>query len=270
MIAGTISTMGHIALRWTGGRRRCAGAAAALLLTLLAVPVKATAVEYRLQVVSLYEEAFRSLLRPNELCDGASGPGLDRLEASLDRAEFPKGAILWDRHVQSAGEEFARGYSAVVVHPHLTESSAQRLWHELRWEGRPGEQTVWRVSPSGLRIGELDRVALKGRGMLRHFIPFSPPTTNGHRSQALSIPLLYLWAQQERGLWPGYLARTVELSDGIAAVVGVNTNGSFSDEVHLLVKHGEQPMTYKAVLGWRPRDRSHLNDLEAPGVDRSR
>lgn len=59
-------------LRWTGGRRRGAGATAALLLTLLAVPATARAVEYRLQVVSIYGEAFRSLLRPNELCSFVS------------------------------------------------------------------------------------------------------------------------------------------------------------------------------------------------------
>lgn len=123
------------------------------------------------------------------------------------------------------------------------------------------------MSPSGLRVGELDRVALKGRGPLRQFLPFTA-STNGRRGQALSVPLLYLWAQEERGIvWPGYLSRVLELSDGIAAVVGVNANRSFADQVYLLVRHGEQPMTYKAVLSWRARDRSHLNDLEAPGLD---
>lgn len=43
----------------------------------------------------------------------------------------------------------------------------------------------------------------------------------------------------------------MDLSDGLAAVVGVNANGSFADQVYLLVKHGEQPMTYEAVLSWR-------------------
>ncbi|MGH7307281.1 MAG: hypothetical protein ACREK6_01150 [Candidatus Rokuibacteriota bacterium] len=244
---------------------------ATLLMALLAVPLAAWAVEYRLRVVSVYEEAFSALLRPNELVDGASGPGLDQLEASLDRGEFPMGAILWDRPLQTvSGEAAARAYGAVVVRPDLPEAGARQLWHELRWEGRPGEQTVWKVSPSGLRVGELDRVALRGRGLLRQFLPFVA-STNGRRGHALSVPLLYLWAQEERGIvWPGYLSRALELSDEIAAVVGVNTNRSFADQVYLLVRHGEQPTTYKAVLSWRPRDRSHLNDLEAPGGGRTR
>ncbi|MEX2146562.1 MAG: hypothetical protein WED01_06065 [Candidatus Rokuibacteriota bacterium] len=235
------------------------------------MPLTAGAVEYRLQIVSIYEEAFAALLRPNEFADGASGPGLNRLEASLDRAEFPMGAILWDRPLQTVGEETARAYGAVTVRPDLPEvTGGRRLWHEVRWEGRPGEQSVWKVAPSGLRVGELDRVALKGRGPLRHFLPFTA-SASGRRGHALSVPLLYLWAEEERGtVWPGYLSRMLELSDGIAAVIGVNANRSFADHVYLLVRHGEEPTTYKAVLSWRPRDRSHLNDLETPGADHAR
>lgn len=257
-------------MRWTGVPGRRVGAAAAVLLTLLTVPLAAGAVEYRLQVVSLYEEAFGALLRLNEFVDGASGLGLNRLEASLDRAEFPMGAILGDRPPQTVGAEVARAYGAVVVRPDVPEAGGRRLWHELRWEGRPGEQTVWKVSPSGLRVGELDRVALKGRGLLRQFLPFTA-STNGRRGHALRVPLLYLWTQEERGIvWSEYLSRVLELSDGIAAVVGVNANRSFPDHVYIVVRHEPEPTTYKAVLSWRARDRSHLNDLEAPGVDQLR
>lgn len=254
----------------TAGPSRRASVVAAIAVTLLAAPLVAGAAEYRLRVVSVYEEAFSALLRADELVDGASGPGLNRLEASLDRAEFPIGAILWDRPLQAVSDETGRAYGAVVARPDTPDAGTRRLWHELRWEGRPGEQTAWKISPSGLRVGELDRVALKGRGPLRQFIPVTP-STNGRRSPALSVPLLYMWAQEERGVvWASYLAQRLELSEGIAAIIGVNANRSFADQVYLVVRHGEQPMTYKAVLSWRPRDRSHLNDLEAPGVDRSR
>lgn len=257
-------------MRWIANSGPGTGAAVSLLLTLLTLPFPAGAAEYRLQVVSVYEEAFSALLRPGELVDGAAGPGLNRLEASLDRAEFPMGAILWDRPLETARDRTARAYGAVIVRPDVPKTEVPKLWHELRWEGRPGEQTVWKVSPTGLRIGQLDRVALKGRGDLRHFLPFTAGT-NGRRGQALAVPLLYLSAEEERGtLWPEYLSRVVDLADGIAAVVGVNPNRSFADEVYLLVRHGDHPITYKAVLSWRPRDRSHLNELEAPGVDRGR
>ena len=53
-------------------------------------------------------------------------------------------------------------------------------------------------------------------------------------------------------------------------VVGVNTNRSMPDQVYLIVRHEDVPTTYKAVLSWRPRDRAHLNDLEAPGADQMR
>lgn len=251
-----------------GGR---AAAGAAVLLAVLALAPAAAAVEYRLQVVSLYEESFAALLRRGEFVYGASGPGLNRLEASLDRGEFPHGAILYDRPLQSVSPEVARAYGAAPVRPEIPADGERRLWHELRWDGQPGQQSVWKISPSGLRIGELDRVALRGGGPLRQYLPFTVPvkaSANGRRGQALSVPLFYLWAQEERGIiWPEYLSRVLDLSDGIAAVVGVNANRSFADQVYLIVRHGEQPTTYKAVLSWRARDRSHLNDLEAPGLD---
>ena len=249
------------------GRR--ATALAALLLALLALAPGALAIEYRLQVVSVYEESFAALLRRGEFTYGASGPGLDRLEASLDRDEFPSGAILYDRPVHALSTDVARTYGAVPVRAELSEGIT-RLWREFRWDGRPGEQTVWRVAPSGLRIAELDRVALRGQGPLRQFLPFTA-ARNGHRGEALRVPLDFLLAQEARGTtWPAYLSRVLEISEGIAAVVGVNASPSFPDHVYLILRHAPEPATYKAILGWRPRDGAHLNDLEAPGLDHSR
>src|ERR687891_2145526 len=54
------------------GRR--ATAVAALLLALLALAPGALAIEYRLQVVSVYEESFAALLRRGEFTYGALGP----------------------------------------------------------------------------------------------------------------------------------------------------------------------------------------------------
>jgi hypothetical protein len=45
----------------------------------------AQAVEYRLQIVNMWESGFTGFAKPGELGDGASGPGLDHLAGSLDR-----------------------------------------------------------------------------------------------------------------------------------------------------------------------------------------
>jgi len=58
----------------------------------------AAAIEYRLRVANVRDEAFTSFLTSGELHDGATGPGLDRLESSLDTGDFPKAVLLYDRH----------------------------------------------------------------------------------------------------------------------------------------------------------------------------
>ena len=74
----------------------------------------AAAIEYRLRVANVRDEAFTSsFLTSGELHDGATGPGLDRLESSLDTGDFPKAVLLYDRHLQAASESTARSYRAV-------------------------------------------------------------------------------------------------------------------------------------------------------------
>src|SRR4029450_7756847 len=89
---------------------------ALLVVTMVEVglPVPAAAVEYRLNVVNLYEGAFAAFLGSREWNDGAAGPGLNRLEASLDQGAVGKGNLLYDRPVQPApgGIPRARGGGA--------------------------------------------------------------------------------------------------------------------------------------------------------------
>ena len=136
------------------------------------------------------------------------------------------------------------------------------VWDEVTWDGKPGERSVWLLSPTLRHIQELYNVALKGTGPLRRFQPYSVPM-NGTRAAVVTLPLNFLWAQEERGTaWDKYLSRSLDLTGGIGAVVGVNFNATFPDQVHLIVSQAETPTTYKAVLVWRERNL----DREAPGT----
>ena len=239
------------------------------LLGLAALPLPASAVEYRLQVVNLFEEPFASFLKPGELADGAAGPGLDRLQESLDRGEMPKGALLYDRHLQAVRESIARAWGGVRIRAEVQQGGLeQELWDEVRWEGTPGEQSVWVVATTTTRNQELHRLALKGPGPLRQFLPYAI-SANSTRLDAVKAPLNFLWLHEERGTaWAQYASRVLDLRNGIGAVVGVNHNPLFADHVYLIVSQGAEPTTYKAVLVWRRREHSDRGNLESgPSLD---
>ena len=233
-------------------------------LVLLAVALRgqpAEAVEYRLEVISTWENGFTSFLRPGEADDGASGPGLEALMASIDRGEMPRGPLLWDRTVRWAGEAVARAYGATRVKAEITPGGSDGvLWDEVKWEGQPGDRTVWVIDPSGrARAQELYHVVIKAAGPARHYIPYTP--TSSLRVVAPRYPLEYLWFHEERGtLWTRSLSRNLDLGQGIGVVGGANSNPTFPDEARVVVTTGDQPTTYKAVLVWREPGAN----LEAP------
>jgi hypothetical protein len=221
----------------------------------------AEAVEYRLRLVNLHEGAFASFLTANEWKDGASGPGLARLESSLDRGDIGKGNLLYDRHLQPAREAQARAYGGVAVAAAVVMGGGDgALWDEVHWEGQPGEQSIWVVRPTSRLPQALIRTALKGTGPLRQFQPYGVPS--GSRVDALRIPLGYLAFGEERGtLWQKDLAARLDLSRGIGVVVGTNDDLAFPDTATIVVKGAAEPTTYAVVLVWRLRD----IEQQAPG-----
>ena len=233
----------------------------ALASLVLAAP--AHAVEYRLQVVSVYEKTFYSYLKPGELSDGASGAGLDRLEASFDHGDLPLAGILADRRAQPVQENIARAYGGTPVAATFTPGGGPRpvTWDEITWEGQPGERAVWGVSPILRSIQELERVALKSTGRLRQYRVYTLPPGNA-KLPAAAFPLNFLWALEERGTaWDKYVARGLDLENGAGVVVGVNTNPMFADQAYVIVNQGEAPTTFKVVLVWRERN----VDRQLPG-----
>lgn len=230
----------------------------------------AAAVEYRLRVASVHDSTLGGYLSPAEFYDGASGPGLDRLEASLDGGAFPAGGALYDRPAAPAAEMTARALGAVAVRVAAGDAaSGAGRWQEFRWDGRPGERSVWVVAPSAIRYAQLERLALRGRGPLRQFRPYPSGLMSRSPYAAVQVPLYFLWSVVDSGTpWEPFLSQALRLDDGIAALVGVNQNRSFADQVYLVVTHAEQPSTYEAVLVWLPRQGNRTGDAETPGFDR--
>jgi len=233
--------------------------ASVALLALGAPP--AAAVEYRLQVASVLDEAFTSYLKRGEINDGATGPGLERLEASLDSGAFPKAVLLYDRHPQPAPESMARAYGGVPVRADVTTGGdGKERWDEARWQGAPGERTVWVVRCQSRRPGYLYRLAIRGRGPIRHFLPYGA-TSGSYKLPVVRMPVDYLFAHQEDAdFWGKRIDPVLDLTAGVA-VIAAARGGIDADEAYIIVTHGAEPATYKAVFGWRER----YNEQESPG-----
>ncbi len=234
--------------------------ASVALLALCATPV--AAVEHRLRVANVRDEAFTSFLKPGEIKDGATGPGLERLEASLDTGDFPKAVLLYDRHLQAAPESTARAFGGVPVRVDVQAGGdGTQRWDEARWEGTPGEQSVWVVASQPRRPRDLYRVAIRGWGPFRYFLPYG--ATNGsYQLPVVKVPLNYLFSHQEDpDFWMKRIAPLLDLTEGIAVIAAARDGALDADEAYIIVTHGTEPATYKAVLAWRER----YYDQEAPG-----
>ena len=72
-------------------------------------------------------------------------------------------------------------------------------------------------------------------------------------SRAVAYPLSTLRSGEDGGspVWDKYLSRAVDLSEGLAAVVG--NGGLNGDWVYLLVEDPPEPSTFRAVIGWTYR-----------------
>jgi hypothetical protein len=245
-----------------------------LALALLAGLARPThAVEYRLQVANLYVDSFAHYF------DGPVGTGsgelvMDRLGRALDTGKIPDGALLADRTFRYGWEAVAGSFRAVKVIAEIKRPEGGGRWDDVTWQGNPGERSVWVVGPTTTRTQEVIHVALQGvpldggeASALRYYLPYRV-TGSPTPQTAVTYPLAFLRFYEDRGpaLWDRYLSRSTALGQGIAAVVGENSNPSFADWVYIVVEHPPQPMTFKAVMGWDRRRSADRSNLESPAV----
>jgi hypothetical protein len=245
-------------------RRLRRGSVAAVVgsLALLLTGAPAQAVEYRLLVASIYDRSLTSFVSVAELYDGAAGPGLDKVEQSLDTGAMDRGVIIVQRPLRSVPASIARAWGGVNVAADILRGGIDTpSWDEVRWQGKPGERSIWIVKSSGnVRPQQIVRVVLKGAGPMRLFQPYT--VTNGNKVTVLQLPVPLMAFHDSHGnVWDKFVAKNLDLRQGIGAVVGLSDNALFPDLVYLIVDQGDTPTTFKAVITWR--DRSF--DREAPG-----
>jgi hypothetical protein len=229
--------------------------------------------EYRLQVANLHRDAFMHYL------DGPLGTGsgelvMDRLGRDLDGGRVPSGALLADRPFRYGWEALAASFGAVKTIAEVRPAEGPRRWDEVVWSGKPGERSVWVIGATTSRTQEVVHVALEGLPLngnataaLRYYVPYKV-TFSPSRQTVVTYPLEFLRFYEDRGpvLWDRYLSRSVGLGQGIAAVVGENSNPTFADWVYIVIQHPPRPTTFRAVIGWERRRGADRSNLEGATI----
>jgi hypothetical protein len=230
------------------------------LVAALAASSPAFAVEYRLKVASIYDQALTSFLRGGELGDGATGPGFQRLEAALDQGTIGRGVIITHRPLNSVPDSIARAWGGIAIQAPLARGGVVSFWDEVRWDGRPGQRSIWIVKPDGREKPQaVKHVVLKGRTPLTLYRPYAV-SCGTTRVPVMDMPIPLMGFQESRGdVWDKYVAKSLDMTHGVGAVVGVNNQSSLADLVYIIVEQGPTPTTFEVVLTW------HDRDTEAPG-----
>jgi hypothetical protein len=249
---------------------RCLTLALLGILGLCLSVAGASAEEYRLQVANLYRDSFAHFI-DGPIRSGSGELAMPNLERALDSGDINLGALVTGRAPRYGWDELVQAFGAVKVRASVSPGEGRRRWDEAVWEGKPGDRSVWVVAPSATSYQEIYQVALKGQGdasTLRYYVPYQV-TGNPRPAPVVAYALVFLRFYSDRSdLWSRYLSRSVSLTEGLAAVVGINDNPSFADWVYLVIEHPVKSTTFKAVLGWERRRSGDRSNFDGPMLQR--
>jgi hypothetical protein len=225
------------------------------LIPMPAASSSALAVEYRLKVASIYDQSLTSFLSGGELGDGAKGPGFQRLEAGLDQGTIARGVMITHRPLSAVPDGIARAWGGIAVPAQIARGGVVSFWDEVRWDGRPGERSIWIVKPDGReRPQAVKHVVLRGRTGLTLYRPYAV-SCGTTQVPVMDMPVPLMAFQESRGdVWDKYVAKSLDMRHGVGAVVGVNNQAVLADLVYIIVEQGAMPITFEVVLTWHDRD----------------
>jgi hypothetical protein len=227
------------------------------LLGVLLVSQPAHAVEYRLLVASVFDTSLTSFITANELTYGASGPGLQRLETAISTGGIEWGDMPAGRPLTGVADSVARAWSGVGIHADILRGGVDEgRWDEVRWEGKPGERSIWLIKVTGnYRPQSVQRVTLEsGARPVRLYPPYVFTGGSG-RLAVMEIPQPLLAFSETKGnVWDKWVGKGLDLGQGIGAVIGLSANALNADLVYLVVQQGDQPTSYRAVISWADPD----------------
>lgn len=216
-------------------------------LCLLAMP--AWAVEYRLQIVNLDFLTLSAYTDPST--PGQAGEGsLRRLEASLDRMEFPPGALLPGREVLLLDNP---GYGGIVPSRlSILPATREQAWTTLVWDANPGDTVVFVVKSDMPAWQEVWNIGANPEGTLRR-LSLGGPSLFGARSYEVpQVSYDFLANAVDRGTFTSWVAQHAKALNGMSLVIGQGRHRIYNpDRVYVSLRLAAEPRTYKVAIGWR-------------------
>jgi len=164
---------------------------------LLALPV--WAVEYRLQVTNLDHLTFSSYLE-NSTPAWRGEESMGRLEARLDKKEFPPGAVVPGREVRLLEDPGYGGKPVLAVPLPTTKDDS---WTTFVWQGDPGDTVAFMVKTEMRAWQEVQRVATNAAGTLRRLSIGGPGLFGRQWQQVPDISYDYIIHAADRGTFAG-------------------------------------------------------------------
>lgn len=212
----------------------------------------ATATEYRLQVTNVDYLTFSRYLE-NSTPPWRGEERMERLEARLDRQEFPTAAVIPGREVRllEAPDYGGKPPARLAVLP----ATRHQAWTTLVWEGKPGDAVAFLVKTDMVAWQEVWMVATNAEGVLRRLSIGGPALFGRQWQQVPEVSYDYIANAVDRGTFPAWVERHAKAIHGMSVVVARGRHVFYNpDRVYTLIKLPPEARTFKLVIGWRDRN----------------
>jgi len=206
-------------------------------------------VEYRLQVANLDYltlSAYSDRSLPGQPGEGS----LSRLEARLDKMEFPTGALIPGREVLLSDDP---RYGGIVPNRLSTlPATHDQAWTTFVWDANPGESIAFLVKSEMVAWQEVWMLGANPEGALRRLSIGNPSFFGGRSYEVPRVAYDFLANAVDQGTFPNWMAQNAKSLNGMALAIGQGRHRIYNpDRVYIMLKLAAEPRTYKVVIGWR-------------------
>lgn len=218
-----------------------------ICLGIFAMP--ASALEYRLQLAHvdyLTVSSYTDSPLPGQPGEGS----LARLEAKLDKQEFPPSAVIPGREVFLLDDPL---YGGIVPNRLSTlPTTRDQALTTLVWDANPGDTIAFVIKTEMVGWQEAWMVGANPEGTLRRLSLGGPSLFGGRSYEVPTVAYDFLANTVAQGSFPIWMAENAKSLNGMSLAIGQGRHRVYNaDRLYVVLKLAAEPRTYKVVIGWR-------------------